>query len=98
MARDCIARDEARDGRNVALIEFIGVLDRPKKIPSTKEQDVCCIWSVSTFVTSCAIAAATPSTQDAAEAVGNPKMLRENLPSAIMSVRAYLCTMCVPNT
>ena len=27
--------DEARDGRNVALIEFIGVLDRPKKIPST---------------------------------------------------------------
>ena len=22
---------EARDGRNVALIEFIGVLDRPKK-------------------------------------------------------------------
>ena len=27
--------DEARDGRNVALIEFIGVLDRPKKILST---------------------------------------------------------------
>ena len=31
-----------------------------------------------------------PSTQDAAEVVGNPKMLRENLPRAIISVRAYL--------
>lgn len=57
----------------------------------------------STFVTSCAIAVAMPSTQEAAEAVGSPKMLRANLPSAIISVRAYLrmykvCTKHANNT
>lgn len=54
----------------------------------------------STFVTSCAIAVAMPSTQDTAEAVGSPKMLRANLPSAIISVRAYLRTykVCTKHT